>query len=137
MPLPQLQAYVNGEQPTPGEIIQPLWTAYDDLYKEIQQRNRNGQLTYKMDIIRRRGEEKGMNITDEEMARHLGMTGEELAAYLQDPGKTQEEFSALSDRLWTAYPELLKNVRIVTHTSQHQVKTSLHMELNWEELGDE
>ena len=137
MSVVQLQAYTNGEQPAPADMSGRLLTAYDDLYKEIQQRNRNGMLTFKMNIIRRRGEEKGMTITDEEMAGHLGMTGEELAVYLKDPGKTQDEYSALADRLWAAYPELLKNSRIVSGTKQHHHKTPLVVELDWEELGDE
>jgi transcriptional regulator with XRE-family HTH domain len=137
MPIAQLQAYIDGEQPAPRNMTQLLLTAYDDLYKEIQQRNRNGSLRSRMDRIRKKGEEKGITITDEEMARHLGMTGEELAAYLKDPGKTQEEYSALADRLWAAYPELLKNSRIVSSTVQMHHKTPLYVELDWEELGDE
>jgi hypothetical protein len=137
MSVGQLQSYVDGEQPVPADVGHRLWTSYDDLYKEIQQRNRNGRLRFTMDVIRSRGEKKEEAITEEEMAGHLGMTGDELAAYLQDPGKTQEEFSALSDRLRAAYPELLKNVLAVSHTAQHQVKTPLHVELDWDELGDE
>jgi hypothetical protein len=137
MPLGQLQAYVDGEQVTPAGMAGRLMTAYDDLYKDIQQRNRNGRLTFTMNVIRSRGGKKGEAITEEEMARHLGMTGEELTAYLKDPGKTQEEFSALSDRLRAAYPELLKNMRTVSLTSKHQLKTSLAVELDWEELEDE
>ena len=98
---------------------------------------KNERLQHTIDLLKRCGEEKGMTITDEEMAGHLGMTGEELAVYLKDPGKTQDEYSALADRLWAAYPELLKNSRIVSGTKQHHHKTPLVVELDWEELGDE
>jgi hypothetical protein len=99
---------------------------------------KDDRLQHTIDLLKRYGEEKGMTITGEEMAWHLGMTGEELAAYLKDPGKTQEEYSAMSDRLRAAYPELFRNVRTVTHTVQlHQMKTPLVVELDWEELGDE
>jgi plasmid maintenance system antidote protein VapI len=137
MTLGQLQGYVDGDQAVPAGMAGRLMAAYDDLHKEIQQRNRNGRLTFTMNVIRSRGEKKGEAITEEEMARHLGMTGEELTAYLKDPGIIQEEFSALSDRLWAAYPELFKNVRTATHTTQHQVKMPLVVELDWEELSDE
>jgi len=137
IPIGLLQAYINGEQVMPAEMGGRLMTAYDDLNKEVQQRNRSGRLRGKMDIIRRKGAEQGNEITDEEMAGHLGMTGEELAVCLKDPDKTNEEFSALSDRLWAAYPELLKNVRIVSHSTRLQVKRPLHVELRMDEHWDE
>jgi hypothetical protein len=137
MPIAQLQAYVNGGQPTPAEMGGRLMTAYDELYKEIQQRNRNGRMRSTIEVIRHQGAKQGNEITAGEMAAQLGMTGEEFAACLKDPGKTQEEYSDLSDRLRAVYPELLKNIRTVMHTTQHQVKTPLVVELDWEELGDE
>jgi plasmid maintenance system antidote protein VapI len=137
MPLGQLQAYVDGEQVTPAEMTGRLMTAYDELYKEIQQRNRNVRMRSTMEAIRYQGAKQGNEITDGEMGGELGMTGEELAVYLQDPGITQEEFSALADRLRAAYPELFKHVRSVTHTTQHEVKMPLAVELDWEDMGDE
>lgn len=137
MSVAQLQAYANGEQATPADMSGRLMTAYDDLYKEIQQRNRNVCLRSRMDSIRKMSGEKGMEITDEEMAQRLGMTGQELAACLKDPGITQDEYSAMSDRLWAAYPELFRNVRTVGHTTLHRVETPLVVELDWEELEDE
>jgi transcriptional regulator with XRE-family HTH domain len=137
MSVAELQAYINGEQPAPGDMPQRLMSAFDDLHKEIQQRNRSGHLRVKIDIIRRKSAEEGKEITGEEMAGHLGMTGEELAACLKDPGKTQEEFSALSDRLWAAYPELLKNVRTVTVSSVKESRPPLHVELRMDEHWDE
>lgn len=65
------------------------------------------------------------------------MTEEEFAAYLQDPTKTDEEYSALSDRLQAAYPELFRNIRTVCHTTEHQVKTSLRVEQDWDDVRDE
>lgn len=135
--LSQLEAYANGEQPTPAEMAGRLMASYDDLYKEIQQRNRNVRLRSMIEAIRHQGAKQGKEITEEEMARQLGMTGEELTVCLQDPGKTQEEFSALADRLRAAYPELFRNVRTVTHATQLHLKTPLAVELDWEELGDE
>jgi hypothetical protein len=71
------------------------------------------------------------------MARHLGMSGEELAVCLQDPDKKHEEFSALSDRLRAAYPELLKNVRSVSVSSVKQVERPLYVQLRMDEHWDE
>jgi hypothetical protein len=137
MPLAQLQSYANGEQPAPADMSGRFMTAYDDLHKEIQQRNRNVSLRSRMDSIRKLSKEKGTEITDEEMVQRLCMTSQELAAYLKDPGITHEEYSAMSDRLRAAYPELFRNVRTVGHTTLHRVKTPLTVELDWEELEDE
>ena len=98
---------------------------------------KDDRLQHTIDLLKRCGEEKGVTITEEEMAGQLGMTGEELAAHLQDPGKTDEEFSVLADRLRAAYPELFRNIRTVSHTTEHQVKMPLVVELDWEELRDE
>jgi hypothetical protein len=132
----QWKAYINGDQPTPANMTGLLMTAYDELHKQIQQRNLNAELRSTMEIIQRMGG-KGQQNAFRDMARQLGMTSEELTACLHDPHQTHEEFSALSDRLREANAELLKNVRTVRSSSVHEVKTPLSMELDWEELGDE
>jgi hypothetical protein len=137
MPFAQWEAYINGDQPTPANMTGLLMTAYDELHKQIQQRNLTVRLRSTMDIIQRMGEKKGKQIVFGDMARQLGMTAEELTACLHDPHQTHEGFSALSDRLREANAELLKNVRTVRSSSVHEVKMPLSLELDWKELGDE
>lgn len=119
----QLQAYLNGGDEVPADLPTRLRSAYgirighvqvtsvkrepilDPLKDEpaIRERSRRS-LNVTISIIRKGGEARGLNITEEEIAGKLDISPEQLQAYLDDRDRTPDDST---HRLRTAYADLL------------------------------
>jgi transcriptional regulator with XRE-family HTH domain len=60
-------------------------------------------------FIKKSGETKGLTITEEEMARKMGLTPEQLSGYLSGAAKTPNDTGF---RLESAYEDLLNGIRM-------------------------
>ncbi len=63
---------------------------------------------YLIAFIKKIGEGKGMNITDEELALKAGITTEQFYAYLRSEDKISDELSSV---LWSAYSSLITDTQ--------------------------
>jgi transcriptional regulator with XRE-family HTH domain len=125
--LGQLQAYLHGEDEIPDDLLSRLKTASgvrtmmvrSTQTVEVHDRKMPGNEQEQAEenrkslkaiilLIRKSGESRGMKITEEEMARKMDISGEQLQAYLNGEAGTPDNQSQL---LLTAYEDLLTSIR--------------------------
>jgi len=123
--IPELQfyAYLHGEAPTPADLPFKLNAAYNirsymvehstsvhlpepTLTKDGPARTASDRRSLKsiITLVKGIGTEKGMNITDEEIARKAGVSRQELDACLNGRRKVTNHLSTV---LWSAYASLI------------------------------
>jgi transcriptional regulator with XRE-family HTH domain len=101
--LVQLSAYLNREVPIPMELINKLNTSTRDILDAaIAKQNRNN-LKHAIPQIRNRALAKDLDITLGDMLFHIGLSNEELYAYLSGEQNASEDYSA---KLRLAYPDM-------------------------------
>jgi plasmid maintenance system antidote protein VapI len=99
----QLSAYLNREVPIPMELINKLNTSTRDILDAaIAKQNRNN-LKHAIPQIRNRALAKDLDITLGDMLFHIGLSNEELYAYLSGEQNASEDYSA---KLRLAYPDM-------------------------------
>ena len=123
----QMYAYLNGEAPTPAGLPFKLKSAYNlrtyiveatqiqyvrdpKPAKDESARAESNRKSFESTItfIKKIGEGKGMNITDEELALKAGITTEQFYAYLRGEDKISDDLSSV---LWSAYSSLITGVQ--------------------------
>ena len=106
----QFDVYLNAADKTPNEVLTQLWAAYDDVVKAVQRSNNSAPLRNMITLIKDRGKTKGMHIMDEEIVEKIAIPREQFEAYLNGEIATPDDVLSL---LWSAWPDLLKNIRTV------------------------
>lgn len=132
----QLYAYLNGEQKIPGDFISRINSAFnliitmvqftdekdfpDPLEEEIgaDESNRKS-LEACISIIKENGRANGETITEEDMANQIGISTEQIYAWLKGEVPTPAD---LTGRLLSAYQPLLDAVRM-ENNKEHLKRT--------------
>jgi transcriptional regulator with XRE-family HTH domain len=107
----QFSAYLSGEEKISDNLFSILWAGYSNLFGAAQRESMRESLKRSVVLIRNRGLSLGVNITVKDMAREIGITGEDLYAILNDDKEMPQ--GDLSHQLRLAYEDLLKNVEKV------------------------
>jgi hypothetical protein len=124
----QLRACLNGEEEIPDDLPSRLKAASGIRTMVVRSRQEvnipnpetpqdeaeeaeNNRISLKaiISLIRKSGESRGMNITEEEMARKMNISVEQLQAYLKGEVGTPDNQSHL---LMTVYEDLLTSIRL-------------------------
>jgi transcriptional regulator with XRE-family HTH domain len=117
-PAQQLSACLNNKKKSPHDLASRLLDAYEDLFLANRMKDNRAFLERTIVVIRNRGLAAGKDITAEEMAGKIGMSQEQVYAYLKGEYDTPEDLSAT---LTAAYKTLAK------YTGQVKIKENIHM----------
>lgn len=122
----QLYAYLNGKEKIPNDFVSEVMAAYNirtfmvrfteeiDVPDPSQDESEIGEnnrmsLEASISIIKAAGVTKGIRITEEEMAQKIGISKEQIHAYLNGEDQTPDD---LAYRLQSAYQNLLDTVQL-------------------------
>lgn len=98
-----LQAYRNREVPIPDEVINDLHDSTKHIRDAAISKQMRNNLMHLLPDIRNKALEKGFDITLSDMLSHMGLSNEDLYAYLSGEQTTAEDYSL---KLQLAYPDL-------------------------------
>lgn len=104
----QFEGYMNAVGKTPNEVLTQLWAAYDDLVRAVQRSNSSAPLRNIINLVKELGKAKGLQIMDKDIVGQLAIPREQFEAYLSGESETPDDVLSL---FWSAWPDLLKNVR--------------------------
>lgn len=115
----EFRACLSGEAKVPKKLMTELWPAYEYLLKEQLRADKVNRLKARMESVYRRAAKEGMEITDHEIARRIGITPDVLSGYLDGSIEVPE---GLPEAIFEAFRnDLYKNVRVESVT-MHSVK---------------
>jgi len=102
-----IPAWLEDKEKTPDDLTQRLLSAYQDLLDAVQADDNKEALARAVLWVRNRGLGEGINITIEEMAGKINLSGEQLYVFLNGEEDTPAD---LGHKLETAYESLLKDI---------------------------
>ena len=115
----RFQQYLDGKKRMPNNFTYLLVTAYDDIIKAQQMQTTSSVIRNTIALIKQKGLEKGLTITEEEMAETINVPIEKFNIYIKGVEHTPDEIIEL---LHLAYKDLLIGIMRVTHTQHIQVR---------------
>jgi hypothetical protein len=108
----EFRGCLSGKSKVPHKLMAELWPAYEYLLQEAVRTDKLRLLKERIAVLRRIAVKKGLEIPDEEIARRVGVSPEELTAYLDGSVEVPEGFPKI---IFEAFrQDLLKNVVIET-----------------------